>query len=497
MKLGSKIIKYPKNCTGFLLLTISLLFGLSQPVIAYNFTDTTQTLLAQTLSSGELTDSITTVGKILLSGNFKTKDRIILREMFLQPGMAVPTAEFKEKVERDRQRIFNTQLFTIVQARVIARDNNKADIFIQLQERWYFVPNLIFKLADRNFNDWWTNQNRDMSRVNYGLRLKHGNFLGLSQKVAVQLQLGYSRSIRLNYYNPYIDKDQKTGVSLRYGYNEQHNIPINTVKNRRVFLDSSKVLLRSQNVGLSIIRRPSLNYFHQFSIGYFSRSFANSVIQENPFYTSQQNSQQQIMALSYDFSHDKRDNASYALKGYQYSIGAYYNEQLTKSAPSYGGVSTTLNFYKPLSSRFFTSHTLNLRATSLANAPYSLQGGLGYSGFTVRGLELYVLEGQHSVLSRNEIKFQALNKVINLGKLMPFEQFRKVPLALYPKLYLDGAYVYQQNPQFGNDLLLNKGVWGTGFGLDIVSYYDFVLKLEYSFNNLGERGFFFHLNTGF
>ena len=38
----------------------------------------------------------------------------------------------------------------------------------------------------------------------------------------------------------------------------------------------------------------------------------------------------------------------------------------------------------------------------------------------------------------------------------------------------------------------NKFIYGTGMGLDFVTYYDKVLRLEYGINDMGETGLFIH-----
>jgi hypothetical protein len=48
-----------------------------------------------------------------------------------------------------------------------------------------------------------------------------------------------------------------------------------------------------------------------------------------------------------------------------------------------------------------------------------------------------------------------------------------------------------------NTLLTNKLLTGAGFGFDVVGSYDVVLRFEYSFNGLGQHGFFFNLKKEF
>jgi hypothetical protein len=83
---------------------------------------------------------------------------------------------------------------------------------------------------------------------------------------------------------------------------------------------------------------------------------------------------------------------------------------------------------------------------------------------------------------------------------MPIRQFRHVPISIYLKTYADLGYVrnypYYEEQQF-NTRLSDKLLFGTGFGADIVGFYDIVLRFEYSFNAEGEHGFFFHVKREF
>ena len=52
-----------------------------------------------------------------------------------------------------------------------------------------------------------------------------------------------------------------------------------------------------------------------------------------------------------------------------------------------------------------------------------------------------------------------------------------------------------KNP--GNSLLNNKLLHSWGLGVDMVTAYDIVFKMDYSFNQLGGNGLFFHVSTDF
>ena len=73
------------------------------------------------------------------------------------------------------------------------------------------------------------------------------------------------------------------------------------------------------------------------------------------------------------------------------------------------------------------------------------------------------------------------------------EQFKNFHYALYLSINADVGYVY-------NDLHLpynklpNSFLFGYGIGVELVTIYDKVLKLNYSLTNFGEHGIFIHFN---
>jgi hypothetical protein len=69
-------------------------------------------------------------------------------------------------------------------------------------------------------------------------------------------------------------------------------------------------------------------------------------------------------------------------------------------------------------------------------------------------------------------------------------------VALYLDVYVDAGYVWDDLYDDRNFL---AGSWQSGYGagLDLVTSYDQVLRLEYSWNVLGEGGLFLHFTQPF
>jgi len=100
---------------------------------------------------------------------------------------------------------------------------------------WYIFPFPIFELADRNFNVWWSEQNRSFKRVNYGIRFVHLNTTGRRDPLKLQFHLGYTQKLELVYSFPALNKSQTFGVIGEFFYARNKEIAYKTVDHRLAF----------------------------------------------------------------------------------------------------------------------------------------------------------------------------------------------------------------------------------------------------------------------
>jgi hypothetical protein len=82
---------------------------------------------------------------------------------------------------------------------------------------------------------------------------------------------------------------------------------------------------------------------------------------------------------------------------------------------------------------------------------------------------------------------------LNLRTGLKSRTYGSIPFRFYLKAYGDAGYVHNPNRLTG-DLLTNRMIYTGGFGLDILTIYDWVIRLEYSFNQLNQSAFYFHKN---
>src|SRR5690606_33952824 len=226
--------------------------------------------LAQEPHVAESDSTKVTVNQIFVVGNEKTKRSVILREMDISEGESYSWGDFTNLINGDQIKIYNLQLFTSVNITPLFTANNEVELLVSVNERWYVIPSIIFNLADRNFSEWWINQGRDFSRVNYGLKLSHNNVAGRNEKLRAAGQLGFTQALDLTYIKPYIDKDQLHGLSARFSIFTNRNIAIRSVNNKQLFYanDAEDVLRKSLNTSLTYTYRGSFYNTHYLTLGF-------------------------------------------------------------------------------------------------------------------------------------------------------------------------------------------------------------------------------------
>ena len=137
--------------------------------------------------SSKISPSKFIVSDIIISGNRNTRKYLILREMRINVGDSIEPSEIHRKLSESKDLIYNSTLFSIVELSPIFKDSNKVVIKVNLIERWYIYPSPVFKLADRNFNEWYKTNHANLDRVTYGVKFSHNNLTGRGDNLDIFL----------------------------------------------------------------------------------------------------------------------------------------------------------------------------------------------------------------------------------------------------------------------------------------------------------------------
>ena len=98
-----------------------------------------------------------------------------------------------------------------------------------------------------------------------------------------------------------------------------------------------------------------------------------------------------------------------------------------------------------------------------------------------------MVDGVAGGFVRNTVGKEFFSYTLKTG--LRSKTYAAIPFKFYLKAYGDVGYVYNKNNNKLN-MLNNKMLYTGGIGLDIISIYDVVLRVEYSFNQLNQSGLF-------
>ncbi len=451
-----------------------------------------ESLFAQ--ETNEKPDTLVIIDNLELIGNKVTHDRILLREITFRTGDTLGLQEFKIKSTQSQENLMNTSLFNfaIVSDSLVSQQTIfHYSVKVEVTERWYIWPLPIFELAERNFNAWW--ETKDLSMINYGLFLDWKNFRGRKETLKILLQFGYDEKLGFSYTVPYIDKRQTVGLSFGFNQTKNHEVSYISENNHveRIKLPDGYAQI-AYHAFLAFSHRPNIYKTHNIETSYNDRDYADTIFILNPDFYHGQTHRAQYFKLSYYFKDDHRDYKSYPLKGFYWDIllekqgfGLFEGNDINLLVAKVN----VRKFWK-LSKTWFFASGFTGRIANDARHPYFLSTGLGYGRDYVRGYEFYVVDGQDYALLKTDLKFAVIPQRVSHIKFIPTDKFNKIPWAVYLSIYSDLAYA--PGEALNGNTLQNEMLIGYGLGLNLVTYYDMVFRLEYSFNKMGESGIFIH-----
>jgi outer membrane protein assembly factor BamA len=454
-------------------------------------------LLLQIIDNQCLANDYWVVRNIKIEGNTRTKDKIIFREIAIKIGDTLQKAKLKEVLESDRQKITNTYLFITVKITSQELDNQHIDVIVEVKERLYLVVLPVFYLADRNFNEWWYERKHDLRRTIYGIYGKHANLTGNNDQLRIRAEIGFVPNFEISYSSPYLDKSLKTTLlgGVFYGINK--TMVYRTWQDKFQFAESEQRQRERLNFYAVLARRTGFYQNQSFEMSYNQTQIADTIAHLNPNYFLNGQTKQKYFLINYSYIFDRRDNRQYALKGYRLSVQATKYGLFSGDNVKQLNLMATFSKYVPIGGKFYANYSLRGKVSFPQKQPFLQTVGLGYKNDLVRGYELYVIDGQSYALVKTNLKYQVFDHLFDLSRFLRIKQFNTLPVAAYLNSFLDVGYVKNKFPEINNTKLANKWLVGSGFGLDVITWYNVVGRLNYSINGSGEKRLFFNLSREF
>jgi outer membrane protein assembly factor BamA len=430
------------------------------------------------------------VRDIIITGNNKTRPKTILRELPFHENEEYPLNQIVEKFYEAKKRLMNTGLFHDVVVSLKSLQGYDVYVSIEVKERWYVFPVPVVKAVDKSFHQWYK-EGMSMDHVIYGVNTDLNNFTGRNDKFSVSVINGYVKQVAIQYRGIYLDKNLRwsTNAGVAFGGNKEVNYM--TMYNKTVpFKDNDQFVRSYMRSFVELSYRRAIKTRHTFGIAYNYETYADTIFKLNPHFSNRH--VLRYPELSYKMTYFDVDFIPYPTKGLATEITVRKK-----------GLNDPMNIWQLNAKESITwpvghSAYFNLRMVGMLklpfNQPYNTQQFLGTDDQFLQGYEDYVIDGVAGGYTKATLAKQVINTHLNFSS-QKFRSIYNIPFRLYLKAFVNTGYVHNPNP--GINDLTNKMLYSYGVGMDIVTFTDFVIKLEWSFNQLGENGVYLHRRNYF
>ena len=431
------------------------------------------------------------ISAIEITGNKKTKDYIVKRELPYKVGDLLSKDDLDSLNIVSQQQLFNTALFLETNVSSEILDSTSVKIKIQLKERWYFFPIPYFRWVDRNFNQWWNESNRSLERVNYGINFRQANATGNNDKLTIGYITGYMHQAILRYQLPFIDKQLKYGMGLGLAQFNQKEINYKTLGNKQVFFRTDDIIRKGYRANVNVTYRPNLFERHAFQVGIGNESISDSAFAIAPNLLPNHKKSFSYLDINWSYSKVRFDYNAYPTKGASTEIAfaQRFSKENNLSAIQFRQIVA----HRIAPNRFIFAESLTIGRT-MQQSNYSDRKLMGYGLMQMNGLEYYVVDGNAATVFKSAIhqrigSYTLINPLTK--KFLP-----SVKYTFWIKAFSQLGYVYSSEKNKSNPLA-NSLLRTAGIGVDIISIYDLVLNVEYSINQLGDKGLYLHSGINF
>ncbi len=466
------------------------------------------------------------VSEIEVTGNKRTKDRIITRELDFQMTDSLATfegdksannilshkrfslkdsSELVKRMKYSRENIINTKLFLNVDLTLEEVSGQDYKLKIHVQERWYFWPFPIIQLDYPNFNDWLTKEDKSFKDFTQGLFMSHNNLWGLSHQGSIVGYLGSSQGVGLGYYIPWIGKGQKIGLRIGALYRNSTVVEYGSLgmdmdgiegNERQMIFDEGS--LKQYDFLTTITLRPGLYNYGKIRLTashmQISDSLYNLTLNEDlASFLPEGMKDATYMNLYIEYAYDTRNSRTYPLNGtYMKGFVDKRGMGIIGHDVDYFYYGVDFHFYQQLSKKWYVAEMLKFVNSSSENIPYFFKQNLHSREDFIRGYDYYALRGDQMYYFRSNVKYELVKPRIKPARKEKHKdsQFRNLPYAFYLNTFADVAFL---RDNFYGDVnpLNNRFLYSWGVGIDFITYYDMVLRFEYAFSIIGKHGFYF------
>jgi len=413
-------------------------------------------------------DSTFIVDSIEITGNEKTKEFVILRELNFSVGDTVNN----DVLLYNRERIFSLGLFTKIEID-LKQDAGINTVLILVEESWYIFPVPFINIREKT-----------LERTSYGISLKYKNFRGRNETIRATVSFGWDPFYSLEYENPLLI----TSADISFYFAGAHGTPIN-----------KSPTLDDVNGEVFDFKTFSLNTtwgkrFNKENNIYFILEYSNIQAPSesiNPYMASGTSTDESI-STGFAYIYDSRNLSQFASSGIYFGIDYIYNGLGTKDI-SHNAMTVNLNKYNTIFKSLLIKGRINARHTFGEFVPNYNYSMLGYDYYT-RGNRYLIREGNNRLLGSVELSYPILpewNFAVDLP-ILP-ESLTRTRIGIHLNVFADAGTVFNNNEK----ILLEDFNSGYGVGLTLLFLPYSSFRFEYAFNEMGKGEFLLESGISF
>ena len=410
-----------------------------------------------------------TMGKILITGNDVTKDEVILREMYIKENMSFELDDLQD----DMTRIYNLGLFSKVNFFPVPSGENIMNLLIEVEELYYILPIPVGGFYGGDVKKFWG-----------GINFRYNNFRGMNESIGAGFTIGYSPSVFLSYFNPWVGKNSHLFFSGNLSYSVSKNNSILDTSNGTTIYEDSKVNdFDIENISAS------------FTIGkYFTKKLSSSIIfgynyikpsQNKPKMTLNDEGIDRFVSFIFDINYDNRNLYEYTTYGTYLKVNYsrfgifsnYFNvNKLQMDFRKY----ILLNPFKKF--EFTYAFRVLSALTFGGNIPSYQKETIGSYDY-LRGWKNFIMQGDNKIYIVNELRIPIIKPDYLSGKSIPI--IKGISLlnrfsykyGLYLTFFSDMGSVWNKNDDFYKINFLNS----IGSGINLILPFSFVSRFELAY----------------
>lgn len=398
------------------------------------------------------------IDTIIVAGNHKTKDYVILDEMTLRKGSQATDAA----MQFDKGRIYSLGLFTSVEVSFDTLEGTGL-LLVDVKERWFLIPVPIFGFLDG-----------DPKKPFYGAGLLHSNVGGRNQKLFVSAVFGHNPSLSLFFSDPLIDRKLQLFASGRASYSRIRNRSVAEAAKTGNFDE------RHHDLNATVGKRLDLYQTLSFNIGY-------RVVRVDDYLpprTVSAAGRDRFLYTSVNYQNDTRDLREYPMSGEYLNVWAT-KYGLGESAVDFARFGADARKYFPLPLGSAIAARVHGTFVSGGFVPTYSRVYFGYAQ-RLRGHFTTVFEGENMAGSSVELRIPILTPRVFVFDALPIpDEFAVWRFGIGLALFGDAGTTWFR----GETVALRSVASGYGIGIDFQLPYSTVIRSAYARNEAGDGEF--------